>query len=269
MDPEKRVLFHRIKFPVEIQIVLIFYFRRSLCPKRGYIIYYMVFICLNIFTVFPLCLLPKCNWDGHELAIFGKQLLNLFLLCKIFGIVIKIKSYGCTSLCSAAFLHSILGRAVATPLDTLCPFSPWQWVNLHFFRDHECRIEPKSKVSYYAVQLVFIFLQKFTCAGECNLVNILINFLWSHSDTAVGNSQYVGFVIIGNFYCQISKFSFIISLAGNGLHLLRSIYCIGYQLSKKNFMIRIQEFFNDREYVLCGYSNFTFCHNILIFNCFR
>src|SRR5699024_161680 len=63
----------------------------------------------------------------------------------------------------------------------------------------------------------------------------------------------------------IANFTLELTDRGECFQLLCSINRVRNQLTEKNFMITIQELFNDGEDILSSYPNITFLHTTFIF----
>ena len=70
VNPEQRLVLHGIKRAVEALVVFVLQAGRGLYPQWLDGVDYIVLVCLNIFSILPLCLLAKDNRYSHELAVF-------------------------------------------------------------------------------------------------------------------------------------------------------------------------------------------------------
>ena len=108
--------------------------------------------------------------------------------------------------------------------------------------------------------VVLVFFNELFSAGEGDLVDIFVDLFGGHTDTAVGDFDRI--VIETDMYGQISQFSFELTDGSQCFQLLRCINGVRYQFTKKNFVITIQKFFDDREDVLTRNTDVSlFCHN--------
>ena len=76
------------------------------------------------------------------------------------------------------------------------------------------------------IGIVLVFLQEVVDARECYLIDILVDFLFGHTDTAVADSECTFLFIKAHSYCQVAQFALEVTLFGKCFHLLRSIYGI-------------------------------------------
>ena len=98
MNPEQRVVLHRIKGVIELLVVLILQGARSLCPERLHIIDNVILICLHILAVLTLGLLAEGYRHCHKLAVLVQKLLNLALLQELLAIIINMEDDVLTTL---------------------------------------------------------------------------------------------------------------------------------------------------------------------------
>ena len=113
VDMEQRLVSHRIESLVELVVILILKISRLLCPKRLYLIDYVILISILILTVLPLLFLAEDHRHRHELAIFVQKAGNARLLRKLLLILCDVKGDDSSSVSLVTLLHVILRRAVA------------------------------------------------------------------------------------------------------------------------------------------------------------
>ena len=70
MNPKQRFVVHWEKRAIEALVVFVLQAGRSFYPQWLDGVDYIVLVCLNIFSILPLCLLAKDNRYSHELAVF-------------------------------------------------------------------------------------------------------------------------------------------------------------------------------------------------------
>ena len=92
-------------------------------------------------------------------------------------------------------------------------------------------------MSDYAVQLVFVLFQELPGRRECNLVDVLVHLLGSHSYATVRNGEGVLLVVGLDVDGGIAEFSLEFTFAGDGLEFLGCIYSVGNQFPEKNLMV--------------------------------
>ena len=160
VNPEHRVLFHRIELVIELQIVFVLKLRRGLGPYGDYVVDHVVLLGLDALSVLPLGLFAEHYADGHELAVFAKELRNLAFLGVLGGVIVKVEGDFGTSLALVPFCQRVLGRAVAGPLDRLGAFLPAEGIDGNFLRNHKSRIEAKPEVTYDGAYLILVFLKE-------------------------------------------------------------------------------------------------------------
>ena len=114
-------------------------------------------------------------------------------------------------------------------------------------------------------RLILVFLEELARAGECYLVDILIDLLLCHTDTAVDNLKGTGLGVSLDVDCQIAEIALELAGRSQSLEFLGGIHRIGDQLANENVAVRIEELFDNREYILGSYSYFSLCHNCYVF----
>ena len=114
--------------------------------------------------------------------------------------------------------------------------------------------------------LVLVLLEELTGGRECDLIDVPVDFLISHTDTGINDPQRLGLLVKLDAHLKLTKLALEVSVRGDGLHLLRSVHRVRDQLPQENLVIRIEKLLDDREYVLGRHSNLSFvCHNIFHF----
>ena len=111
------------------------------------------------------------------------------------------------------------------------------------------------------VGVVLVFLQEVVHSGEGNLVDVLVDFLFRHTDTAVADGDGSGLFVKFDANGQVAQFTLELARLGKGLHLLRGVDGVRHHLAQEDFVVRIEEFLDDRKDVFCRYSDITFLHN--------
>ena len=114
------------------------------------------------------------------------------------------------------------------------------------------------------VGVVLIFLQEVVNAREGNLVDVLVNLLLGHTDTAVRDSDSSLVRIQCYVYGQVAEFVLELALLSQCLQLLRCVNSVANHLAQENLMIRVEELFDDGENVLGCNPDVTFLHILFI-----
>ncbi len=87
------------------------------------------------------------------------------------------------------------------------------------------------------VGIVLIFLEEVVDARESNLVDVLVDFLFGHTDTAVRNRNGALVGIQCHMYCQVTQFALELALLSQRLQLLRGINSVRNHLAQENLMV--------------------------------
>ena len=162
-----------------------------------------------------------------------------------------------------ALFERIFGRAVATPM--LCGRIGVRFCkDFDLFRYHKCRIEAQAEMADDGVGVVFVFIQKFGSARECNLIDVLFDFVGRHAHAAVADGEGFLFGIEFHLHLQIAHLAFVVAHRGQCFQFLRSIDSVRHQFAQKNLMIAVQKFLDDGKNVVRRYTNITF-HNCIFF----
>ena len=97
---------------------------------------------------------------------------------------------------------------------------------------------------------VLVLVDKLLGAGESNLVDVLIDLLGRHAYTMVADGECLLILINSYAYADVAKLAFEHTGGGQSLEFLRGVHSVADQLTKKNLVIGIQEFFDDGEDVV-------------------
>ncbi len=115
--------------------------------------------------------------------------------------------------------------------------------------------------------LVLVLLKELAGRGKCDLVDVPVNLLLGHADTIVNDLQRLGLLVKFDTNLEVAQLALEVTVRGDCLHLLRGVNRIRHQFPQEYLVIRIEELFDDREYVLGRHSDLSFvCHNIFHLN---
>ena len=203
--------------------------------------------------IFRFCILfCKEDLNRHKGTIFFQNLSCPVLICKFQTIFIQEQCDLCSHFRLAAVLHLVLCTALAYPVYRHSPIFVRKCIDMHFVRNHKCRVESQTKMSDHLIicRFIFIFLKELGCSGKCDLCDIFFYLFRSHSQTIINKLQRLLFRIhqyLDLAFVIVRKliFSHHIQL----FQLRDRIAAIGNELSHKNVMIRIHPFLNDRKYI--------------------
>ena len=110
------------------------------------------------------------------------------------------------------------------------------------------------------VGVVFILLQEVVDTRESNLVDILVNLLLGHTDTAVRDGDGTLVSIQRYMNGHVAQFTLKLTLLSQRLQLLCGIDSIRYHLTQENLMVTVEKLFDDGEDVLSSNPDVTFLH---------
>ena len=124
MNPEHGLFFEGVEGLVEVLVVLILKFGRSLCPDWVDVVDDIVFIFLDFLPVLPFGLLAENHGYWHELAILAEKGGDAALARVFFAFLVYPKGYHGAPIGLGAVFHLVFGAAVAGPFHRLCAFLP-------------------------------------------------------------------------------------------------------------------------------------------------
>ena len=117
------------------------------------------------------------------------------------------------------------------------------------------------------VGVVLVFVQKVGHTREGYLVDVFVYLFLRHTHTAVAEGQRAFLRVYLHVDGQVAQLALEVALGGQRLQLLGGVHGVGYHLTEKNLMVRVQKLLDYREYVLCRYTYVSFLHNLLVLYC--
>ena len=112
-----------------------------------------------------------------------------------------------------------------------------------------------------AADLVLVLFQEFARGRERNLVDILVDFFFGHTDTFVDDLQGLLLLIQLDTDLEVTQFGLAVAGGSEGLQFLGGIDRVRDQLAEEDLVIGIQELLDDGENVLGGDTDLSFvCH---------
>ena len=126
--------------------------------------------------------LGQVDLRRHEGAVFLQHLPGLVLVAELQAVLVEEQGDGSAHLSPVPLLHGEFRTAVALPVDSLGALLIGQGVDMHFIRHHEGGVEAQSEMAddLIRVALILIFLYEVGCAGESNLVDVLLHLVRGH-----------------------------------------------------------------------------------------
>ena len=234
--------------------IRLFFFLLFLLLRLNYLQHFIIFKLLVFFDDLRLCGIRfgKVNLRGHKGTILLHNLPGLVFITELQAVLIQKQRNGSTYLGPVPFFHGILGSAITFPVNRLRAFSVGKRVNMHFVCHHESRVESQAEMpdNLVCITLVLIFLNKICSTGERNLINILLHFVRSHSQTIVRKGQGLLLRIHHHIYPGLIPFrQRIFPHHIQLLQLCHSIAAVGNQLPVKDIVVGVQPLFDNRKNV--------------------
>ena len=155
--------------------------------------------------IFLLCIcIRQINIYRHERTIFLNDFTHTIFITKLQAFIIQKQRNLCTNCCSVPILHIIFCTTITCPVYCCCTFFKRKSINMHFICYHKCRIESQTEMTDHLVIRCFIFilLQKFCCTRKCDLCNIFLYFISSHTNTIIDKFQSLCFRIYNDLHCR-------------------------------------------------------------------
>ena len=112
---EQRLIGHRVEVAVEFRILLLFHLRRCDGPERLYIIDYIVLFGLHLFSILPILLLSKGDFNRQKAAIFVEHLTDPVIFQELLGILVDMQDHIGTSPVALSLFEGEFRTAVAAP----------------------------------------------------------------------------------------------------------------------------------------------------------
>ena len=264
MNREERLFTYGIEFVVELLVLLGGDLGGFYGPQRGDVVDDVVLVGIDVFAVFPLLHLAESDGNGQEATVLAQQFFDLRIFAVFERIGRKVQyDRGPPVALLGRFLHFVFGRSFATPMYRLGALLVGAGENLHFVSDHESGVESQSEVADN--RLVLVFLHELLGARKGDLVNIALHLVGSHADASVGDRQGFGILVRRNADRQVAQVAFYVAHRGQGLEFLRGVHGVGDQLTQEDFVVRIEELFDNGEDILGGNPDFSVFHRIMVF----
>ena len=100
-----------------------------------------------------------------------------------------------------------------------------------------------------AVGRVLILRQELFGTREGNLVDIFVDIVGGHSDTVVADGQRSGLGVDLHCYLGVANLTLEVAERSERAELLGSVHGIADKLTQKNFVVAVEEFLYDGEYI--------------------
>ena len=131
--------------------------------------------------------LRDIDLDRHEGAVLLDDLTHLPLVIVLETVIVQMEGDGGTDGLLVAVGHLILGAAVAAPVNRRCILLIGQGVDVDLICDHEDTVEAEAEVSdnLIIVGLILILVDEVGRTGEGDLIDVLLDLLFRHTDTVI------------------------------------------------------------------------------------
>ena len=196
--------------------------------------------------------LGQVNLRGHEGAVLLQHLPGLVLVAELQAVLVEEQGDRSAYLCPVPILHGEFGAAVALPVNSLGALLVGQGVDVHLVRHHEGGIEAQSEMAddLVRVALVLIFLYEVGCAGEGDLVDVLLHLVRGHAQSIVHEGQGLLLRVHDDVYPRLVPLrQGILAHHVQLLQLRHGVAAVGDQLPVKDVVVVIQPLFDDRKNV--------------------
>ena len=141
---------------VESQVLFRFNIRRFLGPQWFGVVNDVVFVCIDIFAIFPLSDFAEGNRNRQETAVFFQNLVNAITVVELQAVFRKMQNDICSTITFVFWLFQRVFRwSIAAPLHRFAILFPRVGNDLYLVGDHESWVETQSEVTDNV--LVFIF----------------------------------------------------------------------------------------------------------------
>ena len=107
------------------------------------------------------------------------------------------------------------------------------------------------------MRVVLVFFQEFFGAGESNLVDVFVDFFGGHTDTLVADGERFSFFIDADADTQVFCIGIALSAGHDGFQFLAGIHSVRYYFAQENFLIAVQEFFDNGEDIIRSNPDFS------------
>ena len=263
VNPEQRLVAHRVEVAVERLVVLVLQLAGRACPQRVGVVDDVVLVRLHLLAVLPLLLLAEGDGDGQEAAVLAQQPFQAALLEELLAVVVDVQHDVGAALGAVGLRQRELRRAVARPLHRLGTLLPRAGDDVHALRHHEGAVEAQPEVADDGIGVVLVLLQEVVGAREGNLVDILVNLLLGHAHAVVADGDGALLLVEADADGQVAHVAVEVALQLHGLQLLRGIDGVRHHLAEENLMVGIEKLFDDGEDVLGRNPDVTFLHSAM------
>ena len=197
-------------------------------------------------------MLGQIDLDRHEGAILLNDFLCAVIVRELQAVLGQMQSDGRADLFSVSVVHSEGAAAVTLPVHGRCAVLPGQGVDLYQLCNHECAVEAQTEMTddLIIAGLVLVLLHESFRAGKCDIVDVFLDFVSSHSQTVV--SDFDGLLLGVDFNVDPGLIAFRKLIITHHIQLFQlcdGVTAIGDQFPVKDIVVRIQPLLDDREHI--------------------
>ena len=111
------------------------------------------------------------------------------------------------------------------------------------------------------IRVVLVLVEEVVGSREGNLIDVLLDFVGSHTDAVVTYCDCFSVFIDADTNLQVAHLAFEVAFAGKCLELLRGIDGVADDFANEDFVVAIEELFDDGEDILGCNPDVTLFHN--------
>ena len=188
-------------------------------------------------AVFPLLLLTENDRYGQEVTVLLQQTFEFVFLEEFLTIIGEMHDDVGTSILAAVVLECEFGTTVATPLDSLGAFLIALRDDVYTVAYHKRTVEAQTEMADDGVGILLVFVEEIVGSREGYLIDILINLLGRHADTAVADGNGASVLVHLHLYLQFTHLALEVAFTGEGLQFLCRIHGIRDNLADEDLVI--------------------------------
>ena len=122
-----------------------------------------------------------------------------------------------TAVCLLYVLNLKLWTTIAAPLYGLCTLFVAACDDVHLLAYHERRVETQTEMTDDCVGVILVFVEEIGYARERNLIDIFVNLLLGHTDTAVADGQRAFLCVETDANGKVAQFALEVAAFGKRL----------------------------------------------------
>jgi len=119
------------------------------------------------------------------------------------------------------------------------------------------------------LDIALVFFDKFACGGKRYLVEVFVDFFGGHADAAIADGEGAFGFVDEDVDGEIAQFFVVGSAHGERLQFGRCVDGVGDEFAQKDFMLGIEKFLDDGEYIFGLYGDvalFDGIHSAVFFH---